>query len=194
MAADPAYTTVEAARQHRAMASTNATDAQVAAALVAAERRIEKATDVAWVPRETVEHLEGNGGAVLRLSNLRCRKLLKVVIDDEEQDLADFGLTRAGRLTRDGDTFPDGVDVEITYEHGSDQPPDDLVDAAIRAAATALAHAGNPRIGERTDTIVAEGMTINFSAVADLARGRPFGMPDVDTVVMSHALHRPLVG
>lgn len=186
--AEPTWTTVADAKTHPAIGAGHA-DADVGRVLAAVEQRIEgpKATGVAWVPRETVEQVAGTGSRTVRLSRVRCRELVAVTVDGSAvDDLSAWTLTAAGRLTGPR-TLKRGAVVDVTYRHGADAPPGDLLDAALRATGTLLGHDRNPRIGERTQSLVAEGQTINFAALPDAERGRTFGMPDVDAVVEGHA-------
>lgn len=192
--AAPAWTTVADAKAHPAFKGVTATEAVIGDTLATVELRIEseKVTGVAWVPRTATDVVVWPRSGRGRVHHTRCRSLLAVDVDGDPvsaEDLARWKLSRTGLLIPHRTVAP-GVDVQVTYEHGADAPPDDLLDAAVRAAATLVAHQGNQRVGERTQALVADGQTINFAAIPDVDRGRPFGMPDVDQVVMSHA-HRP---
>jgi hypothetical protein len=165
----------------------------VDATMDALEDRIERFHGHAWTPRTQVEQRRSDGTYAVRLSRLPCRQLVSVSVDGEQQDGSNWRLWTDGRLERSpsspgGRPIPRGARVTVEYEHGDDEPPADLLDAAIRAVAQLLAHHTNPRVGERTETIeTPDGHVINFSALPDWERGRPFGMPDVDAVVNSFA-------
>lgn len=190
----PDYATVAEATTHPSFEPVTASDARVGEVLEQVEARIEEATDRAWVPRTATDRLVGDGTGTLFVRRLRPRSLTSVTVDgDDVADLSGWKLLPDGRLVKPSGTFAEDVIVEVTYEHGADEPPADLRDAAIRAAATRLVHEANPRVGERTDSIVSEGQTINFANMPDDKRGRPFGMPDVDAVVMSYAAHKVTV-
>lgn len=189
-----AWTSVAEAREHPALAPLDAVaDATLADALAAVEQRIERATGVAWTPREAVDVLTGEGRQALTLPRLRVCEVLECEVDGVDV-VDDVEPTPSSLLYRRRGVWPSRSRVRVRYMHGADAPPVDLLDAALRATATIVSHARNPRIGERTESVVTEGQTINFSAVADLSRGRPFGMPDVDSVVMAHAVRRVPVG
>ena len=185
----PSYVTVAQAKAHRAFGGVVASDIQIADKLDAVETRVEKYCGVAFVPRLVTEHHIGAGTYALWLSHRPVRDLEEVEIDGVYADPADFVLSPTGKL-RALRRLPDGADIAVTYEHGHETPPPDLLDAVLRAAATMLRHDGNPRVGERTDTLVGEGHTVNFAAVASMKHGRPFGMPDVDVVVNAHRVSR----
>ena len=191
----PSYATVAEATAHPSFEPVVASDDRIAEVLDAVERRIEQATDVAWVPRTATDTLIGDDTDTLFVRELRPRSLTSVTIDGAEvDDLSDWKLLPDGRLVKPSGTFDEDAVVEVTYEHGHDAPPDDLVDVTIAAAAALLQQEANPRVGERTDSVVAEGQTINFANMPDNSRKRPFGMPRVDSVVMSYAAHRVVVG
>lgn len=188
---EPTWTTVAAAKQHPAIGDQHPNDA-VARVLAAVESRIEEFTGVAWVPRDVAEHAIGSGNRTVWLSQTRCTELTAVEVAGEAQDLTGWRLDWHGRLNAPT-RIPAGAPVTVTYTHGEAAPPHDLLDAALRATGTLLGHGRNPRIGERTETLVGEGATINFAAIPDAGRGRPFGMPDIDTVVMGYADERPVL-
>lgn len=170
----------------------------VKAVLDTLELRIERFHGKSWTPREASEQLRGDGSSVVWLSWPAARSLTSISIDDVSQDAADFRLWESGRLERaTGSTsaiwglvatrIPYGAKVDVVYQHGADEPPADLLDAALRATATIVRNEGNSRVGERTETIeTANGAVLNFSALPDWERGRPLGMPDVDTVINSY--------
>jgi hypothetical protein len=168
------------------------TDA-VDATMEAVELRIERFHGHAWTPRTTVEDRRSDGTYAVRLSRLPCRQLVSVSVDGEQQDVSGWRVWESGRLERypltpGGRPIPRGSRVRVEYEHGDDEPPQELLDAAIRAVAQLVAHHMNPRVGERTETIeTPDGHVINFAGLPDWGRGRPFGMPDVDMVVNSFA-------
>lgn len=192
------YATVAEAKAHPALEGVSATDARIDEVLTAVEQRIESrlATSVAWVPRTATESLIGDGTQTLFVEHIRCRSLTSVSDDgDAIADLTDWRLHPSGVLIRPTGTFTTNHVYEVVYDHGYDAPPEDLVEAALLATATLLHHSDNPRVGERTEQIdYGGGPTVMFAAVADAKRGRPFGMPAVDTVVMSHSHQRPSVG
>lgn len=168
------------------------------------EERIERFHARAWAPRTASEQLRGDGSSVVWLSHPACRSLTSVTVDGVAQDVADWRLWQSGRLERvtgsasaiwglAATRIPYGAQVDVTYDHGADAPPDDLLDAALRATRT-LAVA-NPRVGERTETLeTPDGTTINFAALPDWQRGRPLGMPDIDMVINSYGRDvRPVI-
>lgn len=178
----------------------------VKAVLDTLELRIERFHGKAWTPREASEQLRGDGSYVLWLSQPAARSLTSISIDGDSEDTADFRLWESGRLERvTGSTstiwglnstrFPYGAKIDVVYQHGADEPPADLLDAALRATATIVKNEKNSRVGERTETIeTANGAVLNFSALPDWQRGRPLGMPDVDTVINSYGRDtRPVI-
>lgn len=157
--------------------------------------RIERFTGAAWTPQTTSEQLRGDGTRAVYVTRVPARSLDTVTVDGEQGDPAQWTLWSSGRLARSDQVIPRGALVDVTFEHGHDQPPADLLDAALRATATLVGHRANPRVGERTETIdTPSGQTINFAALPDWSRDRPFGMPDVDFVVVAYAGDRAGVG
>lgn len=174
-----------ASRHVRGLSDTDA----VVETFDALEPRIERFHRKAWAPREHSEQLRGDGSDHVWLTRMPARDLVDVTIDGVAQDVGDFVVWTSGRLERRGNRrFAYGSRIDVTYNHGEDAPPVDLLDAALRACATLASHHTNPRVGERTETIeTPTGWTINFAALPDWERGRPLGMPDVDLVVNSYA-------
>jgi len=188
------WVSVGDAEVHPSFVGVDAASDRISEVLDLASARIETVTGVAWVPRTASETLAGDGTRSVWLSRVACRSLTSVTVDGDSVAVSEFTLYPWGQVKRARDVFPAGELVVVEFEHGRDAPPDDLLDAMVRAAATMLQQEDNPRIGERTEQIVAEGATINFAGVPDIKRGRPFGMPDVDAVVMSYASsHGPQV-
>lgn len=191
----PAYATVADIKAHPAMSGTQGTvtDARIDEVMTAVETRIEKFTGVAWVVRTATDEVYGDGSRDVLLPRVPVRSLTAVSIDGVVGDATQWTVDRMGRLKAPS-ALKDGAKVEVTYTHGHDAPPTDLREAAILACATRLVQSRNPRIGERTETIdYGGGPTVNFAAMPSWERNRPFGMPDVDTVVMSYDQRIPTV-
>lgn len=186
----PSYATVAEAKAHASFTDVASADERIEEMLDIVEARIEE-IDGAWVERSTTETLSGNGSARYWVSNGQCRAITSVKVDGVEEAVGDWTLAPFGRLIAPS-AIPKYALIEITYTHGADGPPADIVEAALRATATLLKHEENPRISERTEAIVAEGMTINFANVPDAERGRPFGMPWVDSVIMRYQKGPPV--
>lgn len=188
------YATLAEIKAHPAMAGVSATDARIETVMATVERRIETFTGVAWVVRSATEEVYGDGSREVLVARSRPRDLTAVSVDGTAGTPGDWTLDRMGRL-RAPSALRSGAKVQATYTHGHTAPPDDLKEAAIVACATRLAHSSNPRVGERTETIdFGAGPTVNFAAMPSWERDRPFGMPDVDTVVMSYDERIPAVG
>lgn len=166
------------------------TDELLEAAIVVVERRIEKATHVAWVPRFLRTTVRSDGAVVMLPPMVREVLELTVAgnsLDPEYLDMAPSGI---GRLTRSGREGP----VEIALLHGHQAPPADLREAAIDAAKMLAATEASKRVAPaRTESMSAGGYSFNFAEQASLKHGRPFGSPDIDAVVMSHESPVPAV-
>lgn len=163
-------------------------DAHLEAAIVATERRIEIATDVAWVPRYARRTVPTGRPARL---HPHVREVLEVTVDGRDVDPSRLAVSELGVVHLDG--LP-GRTVDIVYLHGHDRPPADLRDAAVTAARSLAAGGASTRVPAMAESMSAGGFAFNFAHQADAKRGRPFGIPDVDAVVMSHALLLPAVG
>lgn len=192
------YATAQEVRDHPAFDGVgDVTDPRIDEVLTAVERRIEheRATGVAWVPRSDTDTIPGSGTNTVQLRRHRCRILTSVTIDGETvSDLSGWKLFPSGLLKRPSGVFPRDAVVEVVYEHGYDEPPTDLRNAAIRVACTHLAQTGHPRFGPRTETVdFGDGPTISFADQPDVSRGRIFGMPDEDAIIAGNAEPKPVV-
>lgn len=182
----PRWITSEALNNHRHVAGKGLSTDVVDATMSTLELRIERFHGRNWVPTSSSEQHRGDGSPVVWLDHPEARSLTSVTIDAISADTANFRLWRSGRLERRNGAFAWAAMVDVAYEHGADAPPDDLLDAAIRAVVQLVAHHANPRVGERTETIETPGGTVvNFAFLPDWQRGRPMGMPDVDAIIHS---------
>lgn len=113
------------------------------------------------VEDDTVE-LDGTGLPVLHLPAAPVKGRPTVKVNGAEVD--DYQMSRrAGILLRTGGRWPRGLgNIEVTYTHGVEEPPGDVVDAVLEHAATiatSLAHvqqesAGSNSIGFGTRAVV----------------------------------------
>jgi hypothetical protein len=152
------------------------------------ERRIDEATATAWVPRYARQTIRGPGG---RLDRVPVRGVLWA----RDRDGVDVPLERLGHPSRLGVLERRRRDEELTvgYAYGADAPPADLALAAQRAVVEFAFERSTQRHHERAREVMAADTRVNFAAMADLSRGRVFGMPDVDAVVMAHAHTFPVL-
>lgn len=107
------------------------------------ERECERLTGVAWVPRFRRERVSGTGTTTLALPDglYAPRRVRSVRVYDDATsytaftaaELAAIECRQGGLLTRlDGNTWPRGTrNIVLEVEHGMDQPPKDLLHAAM---------------------------------------------------------------
>lgn len=110
----------------------NETDTDIQAGLRSAENKIEEWCKRAFVPRVTVERVDGQGDTRLKLrwANLRTVKWARVYSNATAyteltaSELAAIPSSTGPVATRtDGQVWPSGNrNVELCYEHGHDQP------------------------------------------------------------------------
>lgn len=167
------------------------TEELLEAAIIVVERRIEQATGVAWVPRYERLDVTVAGGNTVRLRPA-VREVLELIVGGRETDPARLQVTPYGTAFLANGTFPMGGNA-VAFIHGHDRPPADLANAAREAAAELAKGQANSRVPKTADSVSAGGYAFNFSHQADAKRGRPFGLPDVDAVIMSHAAAAPAV-
>jgi hypothetical protein len=146
----------------------------------------------AFVPRYARDLFspDGESRAVL-LRRFPVRQLLRVAIDGTAQTLSDFGVTRAGALTRDAGYFPRGdSNVAVAYEHGFDAPSEELREAAITYASVKIL-GNDAAIPERALSMETPGGTFGLSIAGE---NRPTGIPSVDAVLLKLRNEAPVVG
>lgn len=180
--------------------STRLDDAMLEQIIETVERRIDEATGRAWVPR--YHRAEIRKRQILphepfMLDRWPARQLLWAAtghgtLDDPEVMLDDDQVTLDGQWVRSGAGVLTGP-LLVGFSYGADAPPADLADAAFRAALQIAYDRASNRWHERATELLAEGASVNFAAQPDYRRGRVFGMPDVDAVIMSHAEHLPVI-
>lgn len=176
------YVTVEEVKAgaHDDRGINRVDDATIASAITAAEDRIEKATLVPFVPRFASLRMALDGGGVRTVPQLR--EIVAARIDGADADFSQWSWSPSGFLVG---SYGYGQVLELDVIHGYDRPPADLVDAAIRAVREIASGKAGSRIPATAESMSGGGLAFNFGYQADLTRGRPFGIPDVDAVVMS---------
>jgi hypothetical protein len=166
------------------------TERNPARLLVAARRIVEtEFEDIcgrAFVPRFTVELLDGTGTDTLNLSAPLLRRVRWARHSDGTPvgvNVASIPADPAGIAVRDdGGVWPAGTrNIEVGFEHGYDRPPPDVRDAFI-ARLRDVVNRSRRGISERATTFTAtEGGTYGL-AVAGRG-GSITGLPDVDVVL-----------
>jgi hypothetical protein len=140
-------------------------------------------------PVYDLEQWQGRGSTVHALHYRPVRAVRSVTVDGAAKDVADLEVDYAAGVVRGDVWFYDSC--TLGYEHGLDNPAQDLRDAALTAAADALlrrANSAGPRVRSlTTDT----GVTQQFSFAG---AGHPTGIDEVDAVIMRHARPRGGIG
>lgn len=166
-------------------------DAELEAARLAAEQRLEQAAGVAFVPRGG--RWAGRGSGTWRLL-LPVQAALTGVVSvtvDGEAYAGPLAVREWGALDReDGSAWPEASLVAVHYLHGLPLP----VPEPVRVAAMVLAREYVVRSALSSRATV-EATDVGFFrlSVADGA-GRPTGIPEVDAVVAAYGRRRPAVG
>lgn len=151
------------------------------------EDEAERIIGASFVPRFRVVRLHGQGTNELNLPSFHVRRIRGVLVDGTA--LAGSVVTALALQTRtligSGYRFPLGTaNVVVAYEHGRDEPPADLGDAAILRLRTRL---NKPKSGipETASTFSsAEGGTYGLIVAG---RGdNPTGIAEVDSVYVDY--------
>jgi hypothetical protein len=157
------------------------TPAELAEARQWFEDRAESYCGVAFVPRYAREVLDGPGSARLDLRHPRPRSIISAKFDGVVQTTTTWDLYEAGYIVNYGGSFPWGFrNVELIYEHGYDQAPSDIRDAALTAIRSNVLGGGSAGGG------IPAGVTQLATDAGVMTFGRrtfPFGIPEVDAVL-----------
>lgn len=180
------YLTVADVRDLPNLADTNKfPDAVVGAAVEWFETTFESYTGVAWEPRTRTIRLSGNGGVTLPLPGGKIRSVTSVwsyttataYTEFTSAELADL-VVEWGQVRRFATGwFPLGsANLVVTYSHGFDVPPADVLEAAKAAVRWKLL---DDTVGNRQFSIQTEQGVVRTSTPGP---DRPFGIPFVDEV------------
>jgi hypothetical protein len=164
------------------------TNAELTAATVWFETLFEDYTGVAWIPRTVTDERHYGTGDVLILDHLQPRTISAVRAYSDVStsvaytaaELADLRLAPSGLIRRNTlgwFTSAYGL-VAVDYQHGYDAPPADVVEAAKVAIRDHLIvdYQANRQYAVSTEAGIVRTST------PDAAAGRPFGIPEVDSV------------
>ena len=152
------------------------------------EDEAERIIGASFVPRFKVVRLHGQGSNELNLPSWHVRRIRGVLVDGTalSESIVEALALQTRTLIGSGYWFPLGTaNVVVAYEHGWDEPPADLRDAAILRLRTRL---NKPRSGVPETALTfsaAEGGTYGL-AVAGRSGWRT-GVPDVDSVYLEYA-------
>jgi hypothetical protein len=112
--------------------TTNYPDKTVADMRTTVEQALEDACSVAFVPRYSVETVNGVYGGLLSLRWARVRSIRTVTIDDLAGTPADYVALREGMVYASSTWWTAGYgNVTVGYEHGYDTPPSRIKRAAL---------------------------------------------------------------
>jgi hypothetical protein len=155
------------------------------------EDLFEDNVNVAQVPRYALERFTGNGGRWIRLrEHYAIRRLLSVIVDGDEADLAGLRLEGSGVAWDTGGSFTRNDEVLVSYEHGLDRPDFEVQRAALTAIAGKLRQEKSS-IPERALSMTNDAGTFSLSFAGP---DRPTGIPPVDSVISARRDALPLVG
>lgn len=150
------------------------------------EQALEDACGVAFVPRYRRETFDGAGLATLLAHQPRVTALRSASLDGTDissTDLATIAGSATGRLYY-ANTWTTGYgNYEVTYEHGYDQPPLRITQAALLLAKNWLVKGP---IDDRTTAFSTEDGTYSLSTPG--MRGASFGIPEVDATVAEYSM------
>jgi hypothetical protein len=144
----------------------------------------EREVGFAFVPRYERELLDGDGSGTLWLKRALPRRVLSCKMDGAAQSGLDaWDLYESGRIVRDAGSFPAGRrTVEVTYEHGADEPDVEVRQVAMQAIRARLL-TDQSGIPDRMTSYVTE-----MGTVVRTAPMRPTGIPEVDAVLQKRKL------
>jgi hypothetical protein len=166
---------------------SNATDypfATIAEYRTLAEQAFEDAAGVAFVPRYTLETVNGTNEAVIGLRWPRIRSVRSITIDDEAQtDLSDVAPFASNSVY-----FPAGFargygNVTVGYEHGYDTPPARVSRAVLLLAKDWLVKGP---VDDRAIAAPAGEVGGSIPLLTPGVRGSVFGLPEVDAVLKQY--------
>jgi hypothetical protein len=112
--------------------TTNYPTATVADMRTTVEQALEDACSVAFVPRYSMETVNGVYGGLLSLRWARVRSIRTVTVDDVAGTPADYVALREGMVYASSTWWTAGYgNVTVGYEHGYDSPPMRIKRAAL---------------------------------------------------------------
>lgn len=163
-----------------------------------AEDVIDSYCGVSFAPRYRHEEIDGTGTGQLRLSSLRPLTLVAVTVDGVAETTTGWRLYDDGTVVRRSGTFPlpsgdyaAGGNVEVTYEAGWPEVPNEIRWAA-RTLARYYALEMVSRIPDRALSVTNEFGNIALAQAGGM--GRPTALPDVNAVLNRWRDRPPAVG
>lgn len=163
------------------------TTQQILAVRSLVESTLEQATGRAFVPRFTVETLNGTGTSNLFLSKPDVRRIRSVTADGTAYtvgQISELGFNPSGLLTLASGYWPAGTgNVTVMYEHGMAFTPPRVTQAALRLARSWLV---SGPIDDRTSTFsTVEGGTYSLTIPGP---DGTTGLPEVDAVISQYSM------
>lgn len=178
------YFTLEEARSIGGI-SSSVSDAEIESVRCSVEDQIEANCDTSFVSRLVVEELSPNPGEpFVRLTEAYVLRVVSV--EDHGVDITDEVVADGRYLWREPRGWSPGLrSVRVVYEAGwSESPPEDLRRAAINAARYRLLE--EARVGTPSNVITI-GTDVGTVRMAVASLKAPFGVPEVDAVVLRWA-------
>jgi hypothetical protein len=169
---------------------TGFTTAQIVEMRTTVEQEFEKACGCAFVPRYTLQTLDGNGGRSILLRPL-VTAIRSATVDGTvftAADLTALSIGTTGSVYSASRTWSCGTgNVLVGYEHGFSDTPAGVRQAALILAKTWLTGQRSP-IDDRAITFATtEGGS--YSLAVPGRNGSHFGVPEVDVVVDRYDLN-----
>ena len=178
------YFTLEEARSIGGISSSTS-DAEIESARFSVEDQIEANCDTSFVSRLVVEELSPNPDEpFVRLTEAYILRVVSV--EDRGVDITDEVVVDGRYLWREPRRWSPGLrSVRVVYEAGwSETPPEDLRRAAINATRYRLLE--EARVGTPSN-VVTIGTDVGTVRMAVASLKAPFGVPEVDAVVLRWA-------
>lgn len=142
-----------------------------------------KACGVAWVRRGRRETHDGDGSDELFVQCRPLRKVVAVKVDGVALDvsaLAGLKVYPGGWIKRAAGWPTGDRNIEVLYEHGHDEPPGRIADAALILLKERL---GPSNYDDRTLTVTDD---LGTRRLAVAGEKYTFGIPEVDAAVAQH--------
>ena len=155
---------------------------------------IERDNGVAYVPRYKRVRVDGSGKTNLLLPHPVLRSVRSVRTYSDATTYTSFSAAQIAAIPQntigmaertDGSIWTCGKqNLLVEYEHGYDNPPDDLKQAALDAAQYFI-FGDTATMSPRALDVVGEWGTVRYSTPG---ADRPTGIPDVDAVIVANRL------
>lgn len=153
-----------------------------------AEQEIERKAYVSYVPRYSLETFVGRGGGTLSTGRLMLRSVRTATIDGVTIDPTALTVNGNTGVLTNLAGWTRGTVIELGLEHGLDQPPRAIGNAALIVAKDYLAH------GPVADRMVQQQTDLGPIWIPQPGwKGNRFGLPEVDAAIEAHGFANVLV-